>query len=105
MSQEAISQILAVEQAAAQLYEEAQKQAERTITEAQNAASALREQLLDEARKEAARLATEAREEAAARRARVLEQTEAEIRRLDEVAGENLERAVRFVLDRVMDRE
>ncbi len=105
MSQETITRILAIEQEATKIHDDAQDQAGHLIEEAEKEASALREQTLAQARQEAAQVVTAGQEAADAERSRAVAQAEAEAQRLETLAARHLDQAVNFVLDRVAGRE
>ena len=105
MSQEAITRILAVERSATQMHEDAVQQAAELIAEAEKATSAFKRQSLTEARKQAAKILEAGRERAEIERARIIAQAGADAQRLDTLATHNLERAVDFVLDRIIGHE
>ena len=104
MNQETITQILAIEQAAVQLYQDAQDQAANTIAEAERAASAVREQTLTHVRQQADQIAAQGRQTAEIERARIIAQAEAQAQRIEALAEQHFERATDFVLDHVVRR-
>ena len=105
MSQETIAKVLSVEEAAVGFYEDAQRQAANVIAEAKKAASAVREQTLAHVRQQAEKIAAESRQTAEVERARIIAQADAEAQRMENLAAQHLDRAVSFVLDRVVGRE
>ncbi len=104
MSQETIAQILAIEQRAAHLHEDARRQAAQIIAEAEKAA-ALREQALAEACQQADQIVAAGRVAAETERTRIIAQAEAEAQRMESLAAQHHARAVQFVLDRVAGRQ
>jgi len=105
VSQETIARILAIEQEAAKVHDDAQLQAARLIEEAEQAASALREQTLAQARQEAEQIVTTGQEASEAERSRIVAQAEAEAQRMETLAADHFDQAVNFVLDQVAGRE
>lgn len=104
MSQETIAQILAIEQKAVQVHEDARHQAAQILAEAEKATNALREQALAEVRRQAEEIIAAGREVAEAERERIVAQAEAEASQMESVAVQHQARAVEFVLDRVAGR-
>ena len=105
MSQETIARILAIEQEATKIHDDAQVQAARIIKEAEQAASALREQALAQARQQADQITATGQETAEAKRSRAIAQAEAEAQSLETLAARHFDQAVNFVLDRVAGHE
>ena len=105
MSQETIARILAIEQEAAKVHDDAQRQAVRMIKEAESAAAALREQTLTQARQQAGQIVAAGQEAAEAERSRAVAQAEAEAQRMETLAADHFDQAVNFVLDRATGRE
>lgn len=105
MSQETIARILAIEQEATKIHDDAQRQAAHLIEEAEKAASALRGQTVAQARQEAEQIVARGQEAAEAERARAVGQAEAEAQRMETVAARHFDQAVNFVLDQVAGRE
>lgn len=105
MSQETITQILAIEQQAVQLHDDAQQQAERVTAEAKKVAASVREQTLAHMHQQAEHITAEGQQTAEITRARIIAQAEAEAQRLEGLAAQRLDRAVQFVLDQIAGRE
>jgi len=105
MSQEMIARILAIEQRASRLREDAEREAQDLLREAEQAASALVEQTLAEARREADQMTTAGKASADSQRAEILAQAQAEADALDARAANHFDQAVRFVVGRVAGRE
>ena len=105
LSQETITQILALEQAAAGIFEDTQRKAERLVSEANQAASVLQQQTLAHARQQAEQITAESKTASEIARARIIAQAEAEAQRLEMLADQHLNRATAFVLDQVAERE
>jgi vacuolar-type H+-ATPase subunit H len=103
--QETIARILAIEQEAVSIHDDARRQAADLIEEARQAASALRERTLAQAREEAGRILTTGRAAAGTERSRIIAEAEAEAQRLEALTTRHFDRAVSFVLDRVTGRE
>ena len=101
MSQETITEILAIEQEAVQAYRDAQSKAARVIEEARRTSSSLRDETISQARQEAETIRAEGQREADAERARIIEQAEADAREMEMAAAQHFDRAERFVLERV----
>lgn len=102
MSQDIIQRILTIEQNAAQLYDDAQQQAVDIVAEAETEATALRTQRLEEAHQHARQIEADGAAQAASERARIIAQAETEVQRLEALAARNHERAVNFVLSRII---
>jgi len=105
VSQETIAHILAIEQEAAKIHDDAQHQAAHLIEEAEKAASALREQILAQARQEAEQIVATGREATEVERSRAVAQAEAEAQRMEALAARHFDQAVNFVLDQVAGRK
>jgi vacuolar-type H+-ATPase subunit H len=101
MSQETITRILSIEHAASKLRDDAERQAARTVAQAEEAASALHQQKVEEARQEAKRIVSAGHEAAEAERATIIAQAEAEAERMEAQAERHLDQAVSYVLDQV----
>lgn len=104
MSQETITEILAIEQEAVQVYRDAQSEAARLIEETRRTSSSLRDETISQARQEAEKIKSEGQKKADTERARIVEQAEAEARDLEMAAAQHFDRAERFVLERVAGR-
>ena len=105
MSQETITQILAIEEAAVQIHDDAQRQADRVTAEAKKTATTVREQTLDNIRQQAEQITAEGQLTAEVTRSRIIAQAEAEAQHLENVAAQHLDRAVSFVLDQIAGRK
>jgi vacuolar-type H+-ATPase subunit H len=105
VSQETIAQILAIEEQAVQIHDDAQRQAERVTEEAKKTATAVREQTLDNIRQQAEQITAEGQHDAEVTRSRIIAQAEAEAQHMENVAAQHLDRAVSFVLDQIAGRE
>jgi vacuolar-type H+-ATPase subunit H len=105
MSQETITQILAIEEQAVQIHDDARLQADRMTSEAHRTATAVREQTLDNIRQQATQIAAKGQHTAEVTRGRIIAQAEAEAQHLENVAAQHLDQAVSFVLDQIAGRE
>ena len=105
MSQETITQILAIEEQAVQIYDDARLQADRVTSEAQRTATTVREQTLDNIRQQAEQIGAEGQHAAEVARGRIIAQAEAEAQHLENVASQHLDQAISFVLDQIAGRE
>jgi vacuolar-type H+-ATPase subunit H len=104
VSQETIAQILAIEEQAVQIHDDAQRQAEQVTAEAKNTASTVRDQTLTHMRQQAEQIAAEGQHAAEVSRARIIAHAEAEAQHMENVAAQHLDRAVSFVLDQIAGR-
>jgi vacuolar-type H+-ATPase subunit H len=104
VSQETITQILAIEEQAVQIHDDARRQADRVTTEAKKTATTVREQTLAHMRQQAEQIAAEGQHAAEVTRGRIIAQAEAEAQHLENVATQHLDRAVSFVLDQIAGR-
>jgi hypothetical protein len=104
MSQATIGRILAIEQEASRIRDDAAAQAAQMIADFEREESATRARTLGEARARASLIEREGQENAQAERGRALAQAEASAREMEERAARNLAAAVEFVLDRVAGR-
>ena len=104
MTQEMVKAILAIEQEAAEIQAQAQRQADRMIAEAQDEATALRERVLAEAHTQADELVAAGKQSAEAERTRVIAGAEEEALRFEAAAQERIDAAVAFVVERVTGR-
>jgi vacuolar-type H+-ATPase subunit H len=105
VSQETITQILAIEEQAVQIHDGAQRQADRVTAEAKKTVTAVREQTLAHMRQQAEQITAEGQHAAEVSRARIIAQAEAEAQHLENVAAQHLDQAVSFVLDHIAGRE
>ncbi|HQE91497.1 MAG TPA: hypothetical protein PLQ66_01740 [Anaerolineae bacterium] len=102
MSQDTITRIFTIEKAATKMHSDAQQQAAELIAVAEKAALNLRDHRMKLARQEAERLIAAGEQQAEAENARIIAQADAEAQRLEATAAQNLDRAVDFVLARVI---
>jgi vacuolar-type H+-ATPase subunit H len=105
VSQETITQILAIEEQAVQIHDDARRQADHVTAEAKKTATTVREQTLDNIRRQAEQVIAEGQHTAEVTRGRIIAQAEAEAQHLENVAAQHLDRAVSFVLDQIAGRE
>jgi vacuolar-type H+-ATPase subunit H len=98
VSQETITQILAIEEQAVQIHDDARRQADHVTAEAKKTATSVREQTLD-------KIVAEGQHTAEVTRGRIIAQAEAEAQHMENVAAQHLDRAVSFVLDQIAGRE
>ncbi|MDX9955579.1 MAG: hypothetical protein RBT75_15880 [Anaerolineae bacterium] len=98
---ETIARILAIEQEAAEIYDDAQHQAAHRVAEAEKTASVLLEATVTQSEREAENQVNAARAAAEAEYARVLAQAEAEAQAFELRASSNVETAVAFVLEQI----
>ena len=105
MSQETVARILAIEQKATKLHDEAQQQAADIIAKAQAAADLLHQQEIKRAHQQAEDILAAGKEKAANERTQIIGQAEAEAQRLNATATKNFERAVNFVLTQIVAHE
>lgn len=98
---ETIARILAIEQEAAKIYDDAQHQAAHRVAEAEKMASVLLEATATQSEREAENQVNAARAAAEAEYARVLAQAEAEAQAFELRASSNVEAAVAFVLEQI----
>jgi vacuolar-type H+-ATPase subunit H len=101
MNQEIITRILATEQEAVQIREDAQREAARLIEDTQRETAAAGEQALEAARQEAEQIVADGKTAAERTRADVVGQAQGEAQRLEAAMVQHLDRAVQFVLERV----
>ncbi|MEJ5312071.1 MAG: hypothetical protein WHX52_20075 [Anaerolineae bacterium] len=102
MSQETITRIFAIEKAAAKTYSDAQQQAAELIAEAEKAAISIRNRGLQLAQQDAEQINAAGKQQAEVENALILAQAGADAQHLDAIAAKNLDRAVDFVLARVV---
>ncbi len=102
MSQETIARIFAIEKTAAKLHSDAQQQAAAIVAEAEKAADDIRKLSLAQARQDAEHIIATGEQQAESENARIIAQAGADAQRLDAIAATHLERAVDFVLARVV---
>ena len=105
MSQEAITRILNVEQNATRMHDDAVQRAAELAAEAEKTASASKQHSLTEAQQQAAKILEASKEKAEVERARIIAQAGADAQRLDTLATKNLQRAVEYVLNRIIGHE
>lgn len=103
MNEERIQQIVKIEQQVQAIHDEARSKAEKLPLQAEQEAHAIIEKARKEAEEEAKRLVSEARAEEEV--ANILRQAEQDAVRLEEKALGQLDRAVKYVLARVVGRD
>ncbi len=101
-NEEHIQQVLEIESQAQAIYEAAEREAERLPRQAEQEAQALIEKARIDAQEEAHQMIVNAK--APEESARVLAQAEEEVRRTETLALSHFDRAVVYVLDRVVGR-
>ena len=104
MNEDSVSTILAVERDAARIHEEAQREATRMLADAEKAAVALRDQLMEQAQKQAADLVAASQAASVAERMRILSEAEAQATEVEAQAAEPIDRAVAYILSRIVPR-
>jgi V/A-type H+-transporting ATPase subunit G/H len=102
-NEEHIQQVLEIERQARAVYEAAEREAEQLPRQVEQEAQALMEKARADAQEEARRLIANA--QAPEECARILAQAEEEVRRTEALALRHFDRAVAYVLDRVVGRE
>ena len=103
MNEKNVEQVLEIEKQARAIQESAQKEAEQLPIQAEQESQAIIEKARADAEQEAQKMiqAAQAEEE----KARILEQVDEKIRRTESLASNNFNRAVSFVLNRVVGKE
>lgn len=104
MSQQTITQVLAIERQAVALYEDAEEEAEKIVAEAKKTAAQEREQMLKEARQRADEIVEEGRVAAVAKREKIIDQAKGETERLDANVQGHIDDAMNYVLERIAGR-
>jgi vacuolar-type H+-ATPase subunit H len=103
LNEQRIQQVLEIEKQAQAIHEAAVRDAEQLQKQAEQEAQALFEKTRAEAQEEARRLVADA--PASEECARILAQSEDESRRMETLAAKHFDRAVGYVLDRLVGRE
>jgi vacuolar-type H+-ATPase subunit H len=101
LSQEVITRILNAERQAVQIRDKAQHEATRLIEEAERAAAVSQKDALDQARQEAEQIVAEGQAAAEQSRSGVIAQAQKEADRSEAAMLQQLDRAVRYVLEQV----
>jgi len=104
MAEATINQILAIEEEATQLRAEAEREVKNIVALAQQEADILRRKTLTEAREKASRIKERGREAAEERREQLLSQARSEAEEMGAQAEQYFDAAVDFVLDHVAGR-
>lgn len=102
--QEMVKAILTTEQEAAELLQDAQRQADAMVAEARDAVEALLRQSSEEARQEARRIADAGRTAADTERLRILAEARDEAEQLEQKSQRHFKDAVAYVVRRVIGR-
>jgi cell division septum initiation protein DivIVA len=97
-----IQQVLEIEKQAQELRASAEREAQRMPVTAEQEAQSLVEKARNDARAEARQIIENAR--AAGESAQVITETEEKNRQLDSIAGKNMDKAISFVMDRILGR-
>ena len=103
MNENRIQQVLEIEKQAQEVHEQAMREAQQLPQQAEQEGQALIEKARAEAQEEARRIIAHAQSEEAGER--ILEQAEAKNHQAETLAMTNFDRAVAFVLDRVINKE
>ena len=104
MSQATVVRILAIENEATKIRDEATAQAAQLLADFEREAAASRDQVLSEARAEARRIQQEAKRTSEARQAKVIAQAELDAREMEERAAHRVGAAVQYILDQITER-
>ncbi len=99
-----VKAILTTEQEAAELLQDAQRQADAMVAEARDAVEALLRQSSEEARQEARRIADAGRTAADTERLRILAEARDEAEQLEQKSQRHFKDAVAYVVRRVIGR-
>ena len=102
MNDKRIQEVIEIEKQADSIRENALKEAQQIPIEAEQEAQALIDKSRAEAEQEAHRLVAEARSEAESQR--ILSEAEDKIKRTDSLAKSNFDRAVTYVLSRIVGK-
>jgi vacuolar-type H+-ATPase subunit H len=102
VNEKQIQQVIEIEKRAQEIHEAAVKEAQQLPVVAEQEAQALVEKARAEAEQEAREMLSKVRADEEA--ARILSEAEEKNRQIETVATKNLDRAVEFVLERVMGR-
>jgi vacuolar-type H+-ATPase subunit H len=103
LNEQRIRQILEIERQAQAIHEAAARDAEQVQKQAEQEAQALVEKSRAEAEEEARRLVADAR--ASEEGAHILAQSEEKSRQMEALAAKHFDRAIGYVLDRLIGRE
>ena len=103
MNEKNIQEVLEIEKQADAIHEAALREAQQIPVQAEQEAQALIEKARAAAKEEARKLIDSA--QAAEETARILSEAEGQIRRTDGLAKKNFDRAVSYVMSRVIGRE
>lgn len=103
MDEKRIEQVLEIENRAKEVHESALREAEQLIVQAEKDAQALVEKTKSEAEQEAKRIVSYAQQEE--EHEKILEEAEQEAREMEGVARVHFDRAVAYVLNRVIGGE
>jgi vacuolar-type H+-ATPase subunit H len=103
LNEQRIQQVLEIEKQAQAIHEAAIRDAEQLQKQAEQEAQALVDESHSDAQAEAQRLVAGA--QASEERARILAQSEEKSRQLETLAAQHFDRAVSFVLNRVVGRQ
>lgn len=104
MTHETIEAILMIERQAALAYEQARREAEAIVAQAQQQAAELRKKLIAEARAQADQIIVEAKAEADQERVKLLAEAQEQAARLEVQAQAHFDTAVKLVVDHVLGR-
>lgn len=103
MNEKRIQEVIDLEKQADEIYDKALKEAQQIPVQAENKAKEIIENARQEAEKEAQQILASA--EAKNECDKILAETEAEIERSQALSKRNLDRAVTYVISRVVGRE
>jgi len=103
MNENRIQQVLEIEKQAREIYDAAVREAQQLPAQAELEAQSILDKARNQAREEARQLV--ARAQAEEETAKILAQAEEKNRQVEALAMSNFERAVNYILDRVIGRE
>jgi vacuolar-type H+-ATPase subunit H len=105
LNEQLIQQILEIEKQAQSIYQAAVRDAEQLQEQAEQEAQTLVEKAHAEAQEEAQRLASDSQANSKRECERVLAESEDKSRQIETQAAQHFDRAVNYVLDRLMGRK
>ena len=101
MSEETITKVMAIEEQATQMADQAKKEASDLTAQVKKAINAMREEILDEARLAAKQIESNGQKDADAERAEILSKADTQIEHMETLAEQHFDQAIQFVLNQV----
>ena len=103
MNKQKVQQILQIEASAQEIHNTAQQEAKKLVLDAQAEVDKLREQMYLDVKHETEKILNQA--QSTEKRSRILNQSKRDVEKKEQLAKQNFDKAVRFVLDQIAKQD